>query len=173
MSTGLPYDDSIAFDYDPEAPGAPTLQRRSLLGPDEIGHAREQLAATPAVSCTVFIDADGYLECDVAPGDCVVFDGALTPHGRTPLGAGERVILVGFGSAHAIRLRVRSPTSHRPHSEYRVAGQGGDHPPPSGWAGTRTSASAAASGWGGPHRPPRTPPRSWVTRTARAPLNRA
>lgn len=44
MSTGLPYDDSIAFDYDPEAPGAPTLQRRSLLGPDEIGHARELLA---------------------------------------------------------------------------------------------------------------------------------
>ncbi|MFD9418002.1 hypothetical protein ACFWC9_25265 [Streptomyces goshikiensis] len=44
MSTGLPYDDSIAFDYDLEAPGAPTLQLRSLLGPDEIGHARELLA---------------------------------------------------------------------------------------------------------------------------------
>ncbi|MFE0601688.1 tetratricopeptide repeat protein [Streptomyces sp. NPDC058892] len=57
----------------------------------------ERLAAAPAVSCTVFIDADGYLECDLAPGDCVVFDGALTPHGRTPLGAGESVILVSFG----------------------------------------------------------------------------
>ncbi|MFE3632339.1 IS110 family RNA-guided transposase [Streptomyces goshikiensis] len=44
MSTGLPYDDAVAFDYDPEAPGAPTLQRRRPLSPDEIGHARELLA---------------------------------------------------------------------------------------------------------------------------------
>ncbi|MFD8979013.1 tetratricopeptide repeat protein [Streptomyces sp. NPDC059564] len=57
----------------------------------------ERLTAAPTVSCTVFITADGYLECDLAPGDCVVFDGAFTPHGRTPLGAGERVILVSFG----------------------------------------------------------------------------
>ncbi|MFJ5634682.1 tetratricopeptide repeat protein [Streptomyces goshikiensis] len=57
----------------------------------------ERLTAASAVSCTVFINADGYLECDLAPGDCVVFDGALTPHGRTPLGAGERVILASFG----------------------------------------------------------------------------
>ncbi|WP_331747218.1 tetratricopeptide repeat protein (plasmid) [Streptomyces sp. NBC_00853] len=57
----------------------------------------ERLTAAPTVSCTVFIDADGYLECDLAPGDCVVFDGALTPHGRTPLGVGESVILVSFG----------------------------------------------------------------------------
>ncbi|MGG8410348.1 tetratricopeptide repeat protein [Streptomyces sp. 12297] len=57
----------------------------------------ERLAAAPTVSYTVFIDADGYVECDLAPGDCVVFDGALTPHGRTPLGAGESVILVSFG----------------------------------------------------------------------------
>ncbi|MFD9303247.1 hypothetical protein ACFWCB_11420 [Streptomyces sp. NPDC060048] len=65
----------------------------------------EHLAATPTVSCTVFIDADGYLECDLAPGDCVVFDGALTPHGRTPLGAGESVILVSFG----FRAREQAP----------------------------------------------------------------
>ncbi len=57
----------------------------------------ERLHGAPAVSRTVFIDADGYLECALAPGDCVVFDGALTPHGRTPLGAGESVILVSFG----------------------------------------------------------------------------
>ncbi|MFD4243281.1 tetratricopeptide repeat protein [Streptomyces sp. NPDC058525] len=57
----------------------------------------ERLPAAPTMSCTVFINADGYRECDLAQGDCVVFDGALTPHGRTPLGAGERVILVSFG----------------------------------------------------------------------------
>jgi tetratricopeptide (TPR) repeat protein len=65
----------------------------------------ERLAAAPTVSCTVFIDADGYLECDLAPGDCVVFDGALMPHGRTPLGAGERVVLVSFG----FRARHQAP----------------------------------------------------------------
>lgn len=65
----------------------------------------ERLAAAPTVSCTVFIDADGYLECDLAPGDCVVFDGALMPHGRTPLGAGESVILVSFG----FRARHQAP----------------------------------------------------------------
>jgi tetratricopeptide (TPR) repeat protein len=54
-------------------------------------------AQAPTASATVFIGADGYLACDLAPGDCVVFDGALTPHGRTPLGAGESVILISFG----------------------------------------------------------------------------
>ncbi|WP_043475204.1 tetratricopeptide repeat protein [Kitasatospora sp. MBT66] len=49
------------------------------------------------VSTTVFITADGYLECALATGDCVVFDGALTPHGRTPLSAGESVTLISFG----------------------------------------------------------------------------
>ncbi|MFE6745090.1 tetratricopeptide repeat protein [Kitasatospora purpeofusca] len=49
------------------------------------------------VSATVFINADGYLACALAPGDCVVFDGALTPHGRTPLGPRESVTLVSFG----------------------------------------------------------------------------
>ncbi|MCX4783338.1 tetratricopeptide repeat protein [Streptomyces sp. NBC_01264] len=57
------------------------------------------------VSCTVFINADGYLKCDLAPGEGVVFDGALTPHGRTPLGPGERVILVSFG----FRARDQAP----------------------------------------------------------------
>ncbi|MFG2618019.1 tetratricopeptide repeat protein [Streptomyces sp. NPDC048507] len=53
---------------------------------------------TPATaSATVFITADGYRACDLAAGDSVVFDGALTPHGRTPLGAGEKVILISFG----------------------------------------------------------------------------
>ncbi|MFF3066967.1 tetratricopeptide repeat protein [Kitasatospora sp. NPDC057936] len=49
------------------------------------------------VSTTVFINADGYLECELAAGDCVVFDGALTPHGRTPLSAGEAITLISFG----------------------------------------------------------------------------
>ncbi|MFK0252063.1 tetratricopeptide repeat protein [Streptomyces sp. NPDC090445] len=51
----------------------------------------------PTASATVFVNADGYRACELAPGDCLVFDGAHTPHGRTPLGAGERVILVSFG----------------------------------------------------------------------------
>ncbi|MER7706140.1 tetratricopeptide repeat protein [Kitasatospora sp. NPDC097605] len=48
-------------------------------------------------STTVFINAEGYFECDLRAGDCVVFDGALTPHGRTPLGSGESATLVSFG----------------------------------------------------------------------------
>jgi hypothetical protein len=65
----------------------------------------DRLAAAPTVSTTVFIGTDGYLECDLVPGDCVVFDGALTPHGRTPLGAGERVTLASFG----FRTRDQAP----------------------------------------------------------------
>ncbi len=57
----------------------------------------ERPTGAPRVSTTVFIHADGFLECDLAAGDCVVFDGALTPHGRTPLGAGESITLVSFG----------------------------------------------------------------------------
>ncbi|MER7580362.1 hypothetical protein [Kitasatospora sp. NPDC097691] len=61
----------------------------------------------PRASTTVFIDANGYLECDLDVGDCVVFDGALTPHGRTPLGAGESVTLISFGfRAHDQALRT-------------------------------------------------------------------
>ncbi|MFD4658949.1 tetratricopeptide repeat protein [Kitasatospora sp. NPDC058444] len=48
-------------------------------------------------STTVFITPDGYHECELAAGDCVVFDGGLTPHGRTPLSAGEGVTLISFG----------------------------------------------------------------------------
>ncbi|AXI80992.1 tetratricopeptide repeat protein [Peterkaempfera bronchialis] len=58
-------------------------------------HDRPAVAST--VSATVFIGADGYHACDLAAGESVVFDGAITPHGRTPLGAGERVILISFG----------------------------------------------------------------------------
>ncbi|MFF4815050.1 tetratricopeptide repeat protein [Kitasatospora sp. NPDC001309] len=57
----------------------------------------ERPTGVPRVSTTVFITVDGYLECDLGPGDCVVFDGALTPHGRTPLSASESVTLVSFG----------------------------------------------------------------------------
>ncbi|MER7753189.1 hypothetical protein [Kitasatospora sp. NPDC097643] len=68
-------------------------------------HARP--TGEPRVSTTVFINADGHLECDLGVGDCVVFDGALTPHGRTPLGAGERVTLISFGfRAHDRALRT-------------------------------------------------------------------
>jgi predicted 2-oxoglutarate/Fe(II)-dependent dioxygenase YbiX len=66
-------------------------------------HARP--TGAPRVSTTVFINADGYLECDLAAGDCVVFDGALTPHGRTPLSAGESVTLISFG----FRARDQAP----------------------------------------------------------------
>ncbi|MGE7432740.1 tetratricopeptide repeat protein [Kitasatospora sp. NPDC001175] len=62
-------------------------------------------AAPTTTSSTVFIGADGYLECDLAPGDSVVFDGALTPHGRTPLSAGESVVLISFG----FRARDQAP----------------------------------------------------------------
>ncbi|MFD0566026.1 tetratricopeptide repeat protein [Kitasatospora saccharophila] len=48
-------------------------------------------------STTAFISAAGYLECDLAAGSGVVFDGALTPHGRTPLGAGESITLISLG----------------------------------------------------------------------------
>ncbi|MFE6867934.1 tetratricopeptide repeat protein [Kitasatospora sp. NPDC057692] len=58
-------------------------------------HAR--VTGAPTVSTTVFINANGYLECDLGVGDCVVFDGALTPHGRTPLSAGEIVTLISMG----------------------------------------------------------------------------
>jgi transposase len=49
MSTGLPYDDTVAFNYDPAQPNAPTLQRKSPLDTDEIDHAR-QLLAEPGAS---------------------------------------------------------------------------------------------------------------------------
>ncbi len=57
----------------------------------------ERPTGAHGVSATVFINTDGYLECALAPGDCVVFDGALTPHGRTPLSPGESVTLISFG----------------------------------------------------------------------------
>ncbi|MFF7633549.1 tetratricopeptide repeat protein [Kitasatospora sp. NPDC008050] len=65
----------------------------------------ERPTGAPRVSTTVFINTDGYLECDLAAGDCVVFDGALTPHGRTPLSAGESVTLISFG----FRARDQAP----------------------------------------------------------------
>ncbi|MFB7669736.1 tetratricopeptide repeat protein [Kitasatospora sp. NPDC056138] len=63
----------------------------------------ERPAGLPRASATVFLAADGYLEYDLEAGDCVVFDGALTPHGRTPLSVGESVTLVSFG------FRARDP----------------------------------------------------------------
>ncbi|WP_031066954.1 tetratricopeptide repeat protein [Streptomyces sp. NRRL WC-3742] len=86
---------------------------------DELGFGEANLilclrheypSGAPQVSTTVFIAADGYLECGLEAGDCVVFDGALTPHGRTPLGAGERVTLISFGF-RARDEALRTPTN--------------------------------------------------------------
>ncbi|WP_143203552.1 MULTISPECIES: hypothetical protein [unclassified Streptomyces] len=49
------------------------------------------------MSTTILIGADGYRACDLAPGECITFDGAINPHGRTLLSAGESVILISFG----------------------------------------------------------------------------
>ncbi|MER7766989.1 tetratricopeptide repeat protein [Kitasatospora sp. NPDC096140] len=70
----------------------------------------ERPSGAPLVSATAFINADGYLTCELAPGDCVVFDGALTPHGRTPLSAGESVTLISFGF-RARDEALRAPTN--------------------------------------------------------------
>ncbi|MEE1822386.1 tetratricopeptide repeat protein [Streptomyces sp. BE20] len=70
----------------------------------------ERSVAGLTVSTTVFIGADGYRACDLAAGECVVFDGAITPHGRTPLGAGERVVLISFGfRARDVARRSAAP----------------------------------------------------------------
>ncbi|WP_052707762.1 hypothetical protein [Streptomyces rubellomurinus] len=64
------------------------------------------------MSSTVFITAGGYLEFALNTGDCIVFDGALTPHGRTPLRAGESVTLISFGFRardHASRAITNLP----------------------------------------------------------------
>lgn len=47
-------------------------------------------------SSTVFIEKTGYRRCPLMPGEFVLFDGAFTPHGRTPVAAGEQVLLVSF-----------------------------------------------------------------------------
>ncbi|MEV7353686.1 hypothetical protein [Kitasatospora sp. NPDC091276] len=65
----------------------------------------ERPTGAARASATVFINAGGFLECDLAAGDCVVFDGALTPHGRTPLAAGESITLISFG----FRARDQAP----------------------------------------------------------------
>ncbi|MFJ5121858.1 tetratricopeptide repeat protein [Kitasatospora sp. NPDC088548] len=76
---------------------------------------RHDRPAATTASSTVFITADGYLECDLAPGDCVVFDGARTPHGRTPLGSGESVVLISFGFRERAGARSsRSPLGEAP-----------------------------------------------------------
>ncbi|AUG78656.1 hypothetical protein CFP65_3879 [Kitasatospora sp. MMS16-BH015] len=59
--------------------------------------ARTRPTEADRASTTVFISAAGYLECDLGAGSGVVFDGALTPHGRTPLGAGESITLISLG----------------------------------------------------------------------------
>ncbi|MFH8381895.1 tetratricopeptide repeat protein [Kitasatospora sp. NPDC018058] len=72
----------------------------------------ERPTGQSGVSTTVFINADGYLECDLGVGDCVVFDGALTPHGRTPLSPGESVTLISFGFRardQALRMLTNLP----------------------------------------------------------------
>ncbi|MFG2905430.1 tetratricopeptide repeat protein [Kitasatospora sp. NPDC048286] len=76
-------------------------------------HERHTEAAT--ASATVFINSDGYLGCDLDAGDCVVFDGAFTPHGRTPLSAGESVTLISFGfRARDQALRAVGPIPPAP-----------------------------------------------------------
>ncbi|MGP8298178.1 IS110 family transposase [Streptomyces inhibens] len=48
MASGVPYDDAVAFGYDPTAADAPTLQREAPLDEMEIVRAREMLAAPGA-----------------------------------------------------------------------------------------------------------------------------
>ncbi|MER7759176.1 tetratricopeptide repeat protein [Streptomyces sp. NPDC097619] len=73
-------------------------------------HRRPATAAT--VSTTVFLGPDGYTEYDLTPGEGLLFDGAATPHGRTPLAAGEQVTLVSLGFRE--RDRTARPAARVP-----------------------------------------------------------
>ncbi|RAG80680.1 hypothetical protein DN069_36915 [Streptacidiphilus pinicola] len=59
-----------------------------------LSHTGDGLSEHP--SSTVFIERDGYRLCNLHAGDYLLFDGAFTPHGRTPVAAGEEVVLVSF-----------------------------------------------------------------------------
>lgn len=63
-----------------------------------------------AASETVFVTSDGYLRCPATRGAVMIFDGAFTPHGRTPVSQGERVVLLSLGF-RAIDLAWESRSS--------------------------------------------------------------
>lgn len=59
---------------------------------------RHRLPRTGA-SATVFVTSDGVRSHVLEPGMALLFDGAATLHGRTPLSEGEEVVLISFGFA--------------------------------------------------------------------------
>ncbi len=58
MASDVPYDDGIAFGYDPSSRNAPVLQRAKPLSEEEIVRARDMLAA-PQASVTATARAFG------------------------------------------------------------------------------------------------------------------
>lgn len=58
MASGEPYDDAVAFGYNPAAADAPALLRHKPLGEVDIGRARDMLAA-PGVTVTATARAFG------------------------------------------------------------------------------------------------------------------
>ena len=63
---------------------------------------RRERAANPRhrPSTTFFFTPGVGLECfDLWPGDCLIFDGTRTPHGRSPLRSGDEMTLLSVGFA--------------------------------------------------------------------------
>lgn len=48
------------------------------------------------LSSTVTLGADGLTQYCLESGDALIFDGSFTPHGRTPIKSGEKVILASL-----------------------------------------------------------------------------
>ncbi|MEU6743416.1 hypothetical protein [Streptosporangium sandarakinum] len=55
------------------------------------------LDQTGTPSRTIVVDGDGISEYLFAAGEYFIFDGAASPHGRTPLQSGERITLLSAG----------------------------------------------------------------------------
>jgi hypothetical protein len=58
-------------------------------------------------SSTVAATADAIVSYPFSPGECLIFDGICTPHGRTPVQEGEQIILLAIG------LSVKSDSEPR------------------------------------------------------------
>jgi hypothetical protein len=48
-------------------------------------------------SSTVFVTDQGIEKFYYGPGECLIFDARMIPHGRTPVQAGEKVVLLSVG----------------------------------------------------------------------------
>ncbi|WGM18770.1 hypothetical protein QEH68_11945 [Paenarthrobacter sp. OM7] len=110
-ATGLPLtatDGAVFIIYDEPQAGLGLHLDLTSFGGLTMLLCIERRVTSDSSSATVAVTPDGIDEYRYGVGECLIFDGTRTIHGRTPVGDGEKIVLLSVGFEYASSEEAQS-----------------------------------------------------------------